>query len=550
LITLVLAGLSAHAYGQSGGGIQCALEEAKLLANDGSTGDYLGWSIAISGETVVAGAPNDDDKGIQAGAAYVFARTGGVWTQQAKLLASDGFAGDQFGWSVAISGDTVVVGAPYGNFFNFDQGVAYVFQRTGTEWTQQKKFALVLSQDDHFGWSVAIDGDTIAVGMPNDSYGGQANLGRVFVYVRDGQTWTLAQQLTASNGAGFYVFGRAVSVSGDRILVGSPGAQSGNGRGAAYAFQRQRSSWLEESILVSPTPQIDNFGYAVSISGDTAVVGAYRDPCAGFDAGAAYVFVDQGSTWTLQQKLIGDDTTDKDQFGYAVSIDQDRILIGSPGKTVQGLVAAGAGYQFSRVGTSWTQGAKAYSSVPQFNEIFGFAVALDSTSAAVGVPSDDENGLKSGSAYAFQLLGAPATYCTAKPNSCGALPAIAYTGVPSASASGPFVVSASGSRALKSGLLLYTDSGRGSLPFSGGTLCIASAPVKRSIAVTDTAGTPGHCDGTLSIDMNAFATGTLGGNPLPSLTIPGTQVNCQFWGRDTIANGALLTDALEYFVCE
>jgi hypothetical protein len=98
--------------------------------------------------------------------------------------------------------------------------------------------------------------------------------------------------------------------------------------------------------------------------------------------------------------------------------------------------------------------------------------------------------------------------------------------------------------------LLYTDSGRGSLPFSGGTLCIASAPIKRSIAVTDTTGTPGQCDGTLSIDMNAFAAGAVGGNPLPSLTIPGTQVNCQFWGRDTIANGALLTDALEYFVCE
>jgi hypothetical protein len=122
--------------------------------------------------------------------------------------------------------------------------------------------------------------------------------------------------------------------------------------------------------------------------------------------------------------------------------------------------------------------------------------------------------------------------------------------MPSASASGPFVVSASGTKALKSGLLLYTDSGRGSLPFSGGTLCIASAPVKRSVAVTDTSGTPGHCDGTLSIDMNAFATGALGGNPLASLTVPGTQVNCQFWGRDTLANGALLTDALEYFVCD
>jgi hypothetical protein len=127
---------------------------------------------------------------------------------------------------------------------------------------------------------------------------------------------------------------------------------------------------------------------------------------------------------------------------------------------------------------------------------------------------------------------------------------ISAIGAPSASDTSSFLVTGSNTRALKSGLLLYTDSGRGSVPFSGGTLCIGNTPAKRSIAVVDTTGTPGQCDGTLSIDMNAFATGSLGGSPLPSLTVPGTQINCQFWARDTIASGALLTDALEYFVCE
>jgi hypothetical protein len=124
------------------------------------------------------------------------------------------------------------------------------------------------------------------------------------------------------------------------------------------------------------------------------------------------------------------------------------------------------------------------------------------------------------------------------------------TGRPGPARSRRFVVRATNTKALKFGLLLYTDSGRASLPFSGGTLCIGNAPLKRSIAVADTSGTPGQCDGTLSIDMNAFANGALGGSPLPSLTIPGTQVNCQFWGRDTIANGPMLSDALEYFVCD
>ena len=142
----------------------------------------------------------------------------------------------------------------------------------------------------------------------------------------------------------------------------------------------------------------------------------------------------------------------------------------------------------------------------------------------------------------------PIVYCTAKTNSCGSLPAIDLQGSSSASLVSGFTISASNTRGTQAGLLLYTDSGGASVPFSGGTLCLNVVPLKRSVAVVDSNGTPGHCNGTLSIDMNTFAAGLLGGNPLPSLAVPGTQVNCQFWGRDTIANGALLSDALEYFV--
>jgi hypothetical protein len=141
-----------------------------------------------------------------------------------------------------------------------------------------------------------------------------------------------------------------------------------------------------------------------------------------------------------------------------------------------------------------------------------------------------------------------ATYCTAKPNSCGTLPSIGSNGTPSASSGSGFPVSVSAARAGKAGLLIYTHAGRGSVPFHGGTLCLATSGLKRSIPVVDTTGTPGLCDGTLSIDMNAFATGALGGTPSPLLGVAGTRVDCQFWGRDTVANGALLSNALEYFV--
>ena len=142
----------------------------------------------------------------------------------------------------------------------------------------------------------------------------------------------------------------------------------------------------------------------------------------------------------------------------------------------------------------------------------------------------------------------PASYCTAKVNSCGTLPMVSSTGTPSSTAGSGFVVSAGNTNAQKAGLLIYTDSGPGNVPFLGGTLCLNTTSLKRSIAIIDTTGTAGQCDGTLSIDMNAFAVGSLGGNPLPSLSVPGTQVHCQFWGRDTIAHGALLSNALEYFV--
>ena len=142
--------------------------------------------------------------------------------------------------------------------------------------------------------------------------------------------------------------------------------------------------------------------------------------------------------------------------------------------------------------------------------------------------------------------GPAVTYCTAKTNSCGGAPSIGAAGSPSATASSGFVISSQGAKAGKAGLLLYGDSGRATLPFSGGTLCVAP-PVRRTTAVVDTQGTPPACDGVLSIDMNAFASGQLGGNPQPSLTVAGTVIDCQFWGRDTPGN-ALLSDAAEYVV--
>ena len=140
------------------------------------------------------------------------------------------------------------------------------------------------------------------------------------------------------------------------------------------------------------------------------------------------------------------------------------------------------------------------------------------------------------------------TYCTAKMNSCGTLPSMSSSGTPSATAASGFVIGAAGTKAHKLGLLLYSDAGPAASAFQGGTLCV-SPPVKRTVVIQDLIGTPGECDGMLSLDMNAFAAGALGGNPAPSLRIPGTRIHAQVWGRDTV-NQSLLSDAIAYTVCQ
>jgi hypothetical protein len=142
-----------------------------------------------------------------------------------------------------------------------------------------------------------------------------------------------------------------------------------------------------------------------------------------------------------------------------------------------------------------------------------------------------------------------ATYCTAKTNSCGGAPAIGSTGIPSAAAQSGFVVTGSGARMAKTGLVIYSPNGRNNAPFQGGTLCIAAQGLRRSPVATSTGGSPGMCDATLSMDWNAFASGVGGGNPAAFLKNVGQQVNLQWWARDTMANGSYLSNGLEYTLC-
>jgi hypothetical protein len=200
-------------------------QQAKLTATDAAAGDRFGSTVAVSGDTVIIGAPFDDGTGTDSGSGYVFTRTGSSWSQQAKLTASDAAAGDQFGNSVAVSGDTAVIGAPDDDdaaAAAASSGSGYVFARTGSSWSQQAKLtAADATIADLFGSAVAVAGDTAVIGAPGDGDAG-FNSGSGYVFTRSGSGWSQQAKLTAPDAAGGDYFGSAVAVSGDTAHIGAP----------------------------------------------------------------------------------------------------------------------------------------------------------------------------------------------------------------------------------------------------------------------------------------------------------------------------------------
>ena len=302
-----------------------ALQQSELTAAAGAAADIFGSSVAISGDTALVGAPLHDTAGAaDAGAAYVFVRSAGSWTQQAKLTAADGAAHDSFGYSVALSGDTALVGASRHDTAGLaDAGAAYVFTRSGGSWTQQAQLTAGAA-GDIFGGSVALSGETALVGAVRHDSGGAADAGAAYVFTRSAGSWTQQAQLIAADAAAADWFGGSVAVSGDTALVGAYGRDTPGqaDAGAAYIFTRSAGSWTQQALLIADAGAAgDMFGNSVALSGETALVGArFHDTVGQADAGAAYVFTRSGGSWMQQAKLTAADGAALDSFGYSVAL--------------------------------------------------------------------------------------------------------------------------------------------------------------------------------------------------------------------------------------
>ena len=405
------------------------IQSAKLTAFTGVAGDEFGHSVSVSGDTAIVGAPQAFyTVGGRKGSAYIFYRNqGGTnnWGEVKRLSINGGVDGDQFGVSVSISGDTAIVGADL-KFYAVGgrKGTAYIFYRNrgGTDnWGMvQNLFANDGAPNDHFGHSVSIRGNWAIVGAPGDDDNG-ANSGSAYIFYRDdggADNWGSGGPFThllPIDGTAGDQFGDDVSISGNWAIVGAYGDDdNGASSGSAYIFRRildiggGPGYWLGvKKLTANDGADFDMFGVSVSISGDTAIVGAPGDDDNNSSSGSAYIFFrNQGGTnnWGKVEKLLASDGTFEELFGVSVSISGDTAIVGAYGDDDNG-GASGSAYIFSRNqgGTdNWGEVEKLLAGDGAASDYFGYSVSINGDTAIVGAYGDDDNGSESGSAYVYE----------------------------------------------------------------------------------------------------------------------------------------------------
>lgn len=335
-------------------------ETAELIRSDRDKENpgqaSFGFAVAITGPPgrgdptyAIVGSPSSGHQGgvaADGGAAYIFARAGQNWKQQAKLLAEDPESGDAFGWAVDIDDTTAIVGVPKDDDAGPNSGSAYVFIKDGNTWTQQAKIvAKDTARSDSFGEIVAVEKDTIVVGAPGHTHNDIRFSGAVYVFGRQGERWVETAKITAEDAAKSDRFGVSVGIHGDTIIVGSTLNDAGRGKdaGAAYIFVREGNAWKQQAKLVGDdSREGDHFGAGVATTGKIAIIGAPLHEEEGLGSGAAYAFLNTDGVWKETEKIVPDDPVKGLVFGSAVAISRDTVIVTS-GAADEGAAGFGNG---------------------------------------------------------------------------------------------------------------------------------------------------------------------------------------------------------------
>lgn len=377
-------------------------DSRKIRASDGASSDAFGdeESVAVSGDTIIVGAPNDDDNGSASGSAYLYVNGASGWYEQVKLVPSGSSASDLVGDSVGASGNRFVTGAPQDSPSGVSSGALWAWHRGSTSVSYDRLVATDGSGGDRLGVDSDISGGTIVGGAYQDDDLGSES-GSAYVFVLSSGSWSEQTRLNASDGAAGDRFGWDVAIDGDTIVATAPRHDHGpTDAGAAYVLTRDTGVWSEQAeLLASDGEEGDEFGNDVDIDADTVVVGSADH---NGNTGAAYVFVRSGTTWTEQAKLTASDGDTGDRFGTAVAVDGDLILVGARFDEPKAR-GSGSAYLFARRDGVWTQRIKIVPSDGAEYDYFGEAVAIDGDTAVVSAGGDDDRGSGSGSIYVYRL---------------------------------------------------------------------------------------------------------------------------------------------------
>ena len=393
---------------------QCELQ--KVLASDGNRKDNFGFSVAISGDRAIVGARSHDFVVPNGGALYVFQRTGSIWVQEAKLFAPAATPVAGLGWSVDLEGDMAVAGAQKQFFDDVDTGAVYVFQREASGWVQTQ----MLQRGTffaYFGFSVSLDGDTLMVGAPGDDTGPGAT-GAAYVYEWDGFQWVDTDKLVAQDNDFGDQFGFAVEVHGDRAVIGAPkDDEVAFDAGAAYVYERGGTDWAQIQKLTNPTGAVgDELGAAVEVEGDVLMVAAPRRDAAGNDSGLVHVYERGPTVWSEVSPISPALAGEGQWFGNSITLDGPLVLIGAPHVSYTRFAGSGRVHAFFDIGSSWVELYHLEPTDGRPHDRFGWAQDFDGDLALVGSYWDDDGEVEVGSAYIWSLSGQGCPSLYAVPN--------------------------------------------------------------------------------------------------------------------------------------
>ncbi|MCP5468620.1 MAG: DUF4215 domain-containing protein [Deltaproteobacteria bacterium] len=381
----------------------------KLVPAENSHSDEFGSSIDIDDNVIIVGAAFDNviDMGVDRGAAYIFEQSGVLWEKKHKLSPNIGQDYENFGSSVGISGSTVVAGAPSHIEIDQETGAAYIYEKNGDNWEEKLKLVPnTLKDGDAFGSSVAIDNDIIVIGAPLVD-GNGIDSGAVYVYEKNGDNWEQSAILKPDNldADKYDYYGRVVAISNGTILVGchNDDHQGNTDSGAAYVYEKVGNAWTQkQKLIANDVDAYVYFGEAIAIHGDSLVVGAYTDVDYGDKRGTVYLFERKNNTWQQSKKFSPEGLKPFDTFGNSLALNEDTLVVGALLDDEKSQ-DSGAAYLYHKENGDWTLKRKVTAFDAFFNDQFGSAVAIGNEVIAIAAHWDDnqDNDYNNGSVYIF-----------------------------------------------------------------------------------------------------------------------------------------------------